>query len=46
MPVSCLDVADDEAVRVGGQEQAHDAEPRLGAERGEHVGEPADAGVG
>ena len=28
------------------EQQAHDAQPRLGAERREHVGEAGDVGVG
>ena len=32
------DLADDEAFRMGRQQKPHDAQPRLGPERGEHVG--------
>ena len=44
MPVSAWISFDDHAVRVRGQQQPHDPEPRLGAERGEHVGVPGDVG--
>lgn len=32
-----LDLADDEPVGMGGQQESHDAQPGLCAERGEHV---------
>ena len=38
-----LDLADDEAVGVGRQQQAHDPQPRFRAHGGEHVGEPRHA---
>ena len=34
-----LDLVDDETVGMRGEQQAHDAEPGLGAEGREHVGE-------
>ena len=37
-----LDLADHQAVGMGGEQEPHDAEPRLGAEGGEHVGEVGD----
>jgi len=36
-PELALDIADDQAVRVRGKQQLHDAEPRLGSHGGKHV---------
>ena len=40
-----LDVADDHAVWVRGEQQPKDSQPRLGAEGGEHVRVTGDVGV-
>ena len=37
-----LDVSDDQAVGMGGEEQLHDAKAGFGAHGGEHVGEAGD----
>ena len=37
-----LDLGDDQTVRMGRQQQAHDAQAGLGAHGGHHVGEPGD----
>src|SRR5271169_7020545 len=38
-----LNLADDQALRVSGKQQLHDAQPRLGSHGGKHVGIASDA---